>query len=186
MPKNSPSAVPNLTEQSLRLLQIGIRHACSHGLSGADADESATEFLEWSLIHPEHARYSAALLEICAEHRTVDFIRRRARIRGRELPLPTDASIENSANWVLRCSESSPEQIACTAESCRDIEWAVALLTPSQQGLFRRHFVDEDSIGDIADSLGCSQHAIHQRLSGIRIQLRKHLAFHGISPAEGE
>ena len=46
-------------------------------LLGADAENCATEFVEWSQFHPEHVHYSDALLGLCAEHRAVDFIRNR-------------------------------------------------------------------------------------------------------------
>ena len=55
------------------------------------------------------------------------------------------------------------------------------MLTASQQDLFNRHFIGEEPIRSLAAELGCTENALHQRITVIRRRLKCLLRGRGIA-----
>lgn len=182
------------------VLVVAQSRARRQGLRGEAAEDCALEFVErmllrndWAAIGPAQAlagapsrcEVSEAWLRRCADNFARNVLRRGRRISRRELPWPERKSDDGESRaWEGPATGETPETRLLREEVGRQVWEAVRRLTPAQQDLFERHFLRGVSVGEMAEALGRSPHAVSQALLTLRIRLRGILVRQGLDEEE--
>jgi RNA polymerase sigma factor (sigma-70 family) len=116
-------------------------------------------------IH-RHPNPHAYIMRICVG-RSYDALRKRARLRNREISL--DESDPKNTVFKARAPERNPEKQAAIFQ-------AIASLSPSQAHAVLLRTMEEMSFADIGASLGCSESTARSHLSKGRARLREILS----------
>lgn len=184
-----------------RILQVAQARARRQGIVGEAAEECALQFLErmlqrtWQALHPPNARpaggdvssaggdVSEAWLRRCADNFARNVRRHWTRVHRWEARWPDWAGPEGERqDWDCPDGDanSNPEVRLLREELLGRIHAAAQQLTPAQQFLFERYFLDDASIPSLAAATGQTPHAISQSLSNIRKRLRAILERQGL------
>lgn len=159
----------------LLLRRFAQERARRAGVLTEDLDDCAAEFVlkmfllykgqrESKLMYVSHAWVCR-----CAEHHAIDFRRREASRHEHEARLLPDWA-EGSA---CACHARTPETECWAKEYQAQISSIIACLTPSQQDLFMRLIVREDTVAEAACATERTPQAIRQSRFNLFRQLRK-------------
>lgn len=182
-----------------RVLHVAQTQARRQGLRGEAAEDCALEFVErmlladdWRALRPPGQEQvdrqrtppepsSEAWLRRCAGNFARNVHRRDVRLSQRERVWPEWRDDEGEGpDWEPVALQETPEARLLRSELAQRIEAAARRLTPAQRELFERILVDEESVGEVAASLGRTPHAVSQALLTLRQRLRGLLERQGL------
>ena len=145
-----------------------------HGVAASEVEDYAREFLDAKLKSAGVA--GTAILDGDieqlmkeAEIWTAAKVLHERRERHRIIALSDNAAIEMLAS--LSSHEEGPEETALRNDVMAQILRATRMLTPGQDRLFRRHYIDRIRMVDLQVELGRTAQALGAAL----VKLRKHL-----------
>lgn len=181
-------------------LQVAQHYATRFQLSREDVEDCAMEFVIHLLVQKdEHTtmvtsqdvcrvdRGSLAWLRRSARNYTLNF--RRAQVRRAshvlsDMEATTLTGHRGEGGPPLRLDLCDPEGALLLAELSVQLAAALALLTAPQRDVFLRYYQENESVQDIADSVGRTSAAIRQSLVGTRKRLCVLLKQRGITEGE--
>ncbi|MBM4269274.1 MAG: sigma-70 family RNA polymerase sigma factor [Deltaproteobacteria bacterium] len=115
----------------------------------------------------------ATFVRVCATRQTLDYLRRASR---RAIVLVEEAGDDaRAASEDLADPASGPEETTATSETFARLRGVVAGLPAREQMLVRLHFVNGQSIPEVARVLGISDNAAHVLKSRLRAKLRQQM-----------
>ena len=181
-------------QECQRILQIVRSRAKRANLVEEDAEDCAMAFLLHLFLylqnHPadwSQAKMPDAWLFKCADNWVMKASRSERRKRLREQPLVFETIFSDEDLCVLLEIHSplpSPEASALHAELIHRILHSVASLAPVQQELFKRHFLEDETVGELAQDSDRTPNAIYQAIWSLRQRLSLLLDRAGLSRQE--
>ena len=187
---------PFLTdEQSTHVLKIVRDQAKQSKLSDEDAEDCAMSFLLHLFIyleaHPSlssQSKLSEPWLDRCADNWVINAFLRESRKRYHEISFTFEnffAEDEDDQLTIEIASEKlSPEESVMRIELVQRILSTVSTLTPAQQELFKRHFLNSEEVKELASESHSHLNAIYQAIWALRKRLRSLLVHQGLSVQE--
>lgn len=163
------------------------------GITGDAGEECALEFVQHmvlpgtrpprllSMPFDAQGRVPRAWLHRCADNFARNVRRRWRRLQSHEASWPEwDASGDERHDWDPAGNAADPAAFVLRQELLSHVWTAVSRLTAHQQEVFERHYLQGESVTDLASSLGMTPHATSQCLSNIRKRLRSLLEQQGV------